>query len=588
MKQYIAIHDKNKGAVMPMDSLNKEYCEKINREGYGIFATVNEFEATPAQMKEAGVKTKRNNQFCSKINGVYADLDIAKSGDGSEEEDRERQKADLIKVLNDKCPPNKIIITKNGLQPIWYLTDTSPEHADRARNVINGIIDWSTLFGSAGDAVKDVARVLRCPGYYHMKSDPYMVTMTNQHEEKFSYKELEELFPYTAPEPYIQKDSSYEPSEIDTIDFATIIVRAFSSVGRRASFDKTKRLWLDGKVTGTHMGKTGDGNFLASNSHEPFVGNRITATAMILNTDNVGAAKWIISEFNLDREKIKPQKTVTPEEITEAVETSKKRDVLAQFRQKQEKNNLTWGVESVDRIFHKPEPSNYILFLGTPGVGKTSYCLFMALQNAKKGIKTLFISLEMAKEAIEERYIEIYAGITEKDRISATYNFHQETKMKECKRELEHENFAIIDSSDIGARLDIEILEQFTKDFDLIFVDNLSFMTERTESFFVAQAQVSNDVSLLVDKTRAAIVVLHHMKKDRESMAGSQKLEDDCNIRMDLYQEKDEDDPTRMLLTVRKNRRRNKGTASIFFRDAKYIGTDGETGAEDTFTTMFD
>jgi hypothetical protein len=39
---------------------------------------VNSFEATDEQMKQANVKTKRNIKFLSKINAVFADIDIGK------------------------------------------------------------------------------------------------------------------------------------------------------------------------------------------------------------------------------------------------------------------------------------------------------------------------------------------------------------------------------------------------------------------------------------------------------------------------------------------------------------------------------
>jgi len=211
----------------------------------------------------------------------------------------------------------------------------------------------------------------------------------------------------------------------------------------------------------------------------------------------------------------------------------------------------------------------------------------MALENAKAGIKTIFLSLEMAKEAVEERFIEIYANISEEDRVKAEYTYEQELKMKECKRELEHENFTIMDSDDIGQRLDMGVLETFATDYDLIFVDNLSFMTERTEKFHVAQAAVSGEVSLLVDRTKSTIVVLHHMKKDREGMAGSQKLEDDCNIRIDLYREKEETDLSCMTLNVRKNRRRNTGNVSIFFRAARYVGLTAPTTEAENWNFAF-
>ena len=112
---------------------------------------------------------------------------------------------------------------------------------------------------------------------------------------------MEEAFPYEekvtvqapAENNYKKNDVSLE---IDRLDFQELIIRAFASVGRTASFDAQKRLTLDGRLTGTHQGKTGDGDFLASSSHEPFTGNRITATSDILGITNKEARAWIVEE----------------------------------------------------------------------------------------------------------------------------------------------------------------------------------------------------------------------------------------------------------------------------------------------------
>ena len=188
----VAIHDQNKSGNTPpitMYELDVDRCEALQEKGYGIYKSVNEFFATQEQMEEAGVKTMRNNAFCTKINAVYGDLDIAKNGDGTTEEDLNQKKEMLIKAVREYLEPNVIIITKNGIQPIWKLEDTSPENKKRAVNVINGIIEWSKTVGSAGDKVKDIARVLRVPGFLHLKSEPFLVEALEIHKRRFSYEE---------------------------------------------------------------------------------------------------------------------------------------------------------------------------------------------------------------------------------------------------------------------------------------------------------------------------------------------------------------------------------------------------------------
>ena len=84
-----------------------------NEKGFGIFFAVNEFEISDEQLEEERKKitdpdkarslTKRNNRFCTKLRYTYGDLDIAKNGDGTSREERQKRKEVLHKALLEKC-----------------------------------------------------------------------------------------------------------------------------------------------------------------------------------------------------------------------------------------------------------------------------------------------------------------------------------------------------------------------------------------------------------------------------------------------------------------------------------------------------
>ena len=64
----------------------------MNDKFFGVYFAVNLFEATEEEMKKVGVKTKRNTPFLKKLRFVFADLDIAKSGDGQTREQKTERK----------------------------------------------------------------------------------------------------------------------------------------------------------------------------------------------------------------------------------------------------------------------------------------------------------------------------------------------------------------------------------------------------------------------------------------------------------------------------------------------------------------
>lgn len=144
-----ALHDyddklKAKGAIdltkFVLDaSRTRDDCTIGNRKGYGIFWVVNDFE---------GARKKEN---LKKINYWFCDIDS-----GSKEEQKKRIDDLLI-------PPSFVIETKNGYHCYWGVEgDASLENFEKIEEELIKLLD--------GDKhCKDPLRLLRCPGYYHMK-----------------------------------------------------------------------------------------------------------------------------------------------------------------------------------------------------------------------------------------------------------------------------------------------------------------------------------------------------------------------------------------------------------------------------------
>ncbi len=249
--------------------------------------------------------------------------------------------------------------------------------------------------------------------------------------------------------------------------------------------------------------------------------------------------------------------------------------ILERYEKKREPNKKTWGVDNLDLSFKKPRSAEYILFLGEPGQGKTTYCLQMAIENAKRGIKVLFFSLEMAREFLEERYLDTYAEISEEQKERAEYTSAQKKKMVESAKELEHENLTIVDSSNIKTKRDIGVIESMAEDYELIFIDNFSYIVPRENKEEVSsQSEASEKILNLVNRTKKTVVLIHHYAKKTGNTRGleargSQKLIDDCTIHASI--DSDEETPHIVNFRIKKGRYIKTGSQTIFFRKGKYF-----------------
>lgn len=147
--QLYRLHDsdetlKAKGAL-PVASLDE--ATEWNREGWGIFSTVNTFRGP------------RRIQNLEKINAWALDLD-----DGT--------KAEMLeKIRRGPLLPSRIVETKRGFQVYFRAKDARAEHW----NAI--VLDRMVPFYGADSNARDLARILRVPDFWHLKKpkEPFLV-----------------------------------------------------------------------------------------------------------------------------------------------------------------------------------------------------------------------------------------------------------------------------------------------------------------------------------------------------------------------------------------------------------------------------
>lgn len=281
--------------------------KKLNDEGFGIFETANSFDATKEQLIElAKIKgkvkvTKRNKEFLRHLHEVFADVDVCKKDGEISVEVREQRKKDLKKAIDDYCPASVYIITKNGLQPRWWIEESGIDELTQQKyvNIVNGIIDWSKKHGALGDPVKDVTRVLRKPGYYHHKSEPYLITEEKGNGKTYTLDELKNYFWLEPVKKSLElPQDRNENNNLDSLDIRTVVIDVWKEKGHVAEFDSDGHLIINGDMTATFKGRRDDGNYMATTSGDyPAKGNAVTYVAETLGISTKDAYQWLKKKY---------------------------------------------------------------------------------------------------------------------------------------------------------------------------------------------------------------------------------------------------------------------------------------------------
>lgn len=559
------------GFAKVFESYDEAEFKRLNRLGCGIYFTPN------------GFKGGRKIENLTSLNAVYADLDIAKEGD---EKDRVALKQKLREgLINDKFTPHYIIETKNGLQPLWLIEPS--DDIGLYQKVIKGIIEWSRGYGCAGDKVYDVTRVLRLPGYYHVKAEPFLCGVESFGGVRYPLWYMAEAYPYqeeepqSKPEPKLDFPRGEVIRAIDRLDFQELIIRAFAYVGRKAEFDNQKRLVLNGVLTGTHQGKIGDGRFLASNSHEPFVGNQITAPANIMGVTPKEAFAWIKEQYGLREDGLKgiKAKRVIKEKLEEIV--SKPVDVCELDKEVQV---FTWGTRTLDKKITPIQSHHFIILAGGTGAGKTAFSFDVAMKNAREGKKVLYLSLEMSEEQILVRVARAKAGITKAEwRNRLTIPSYKKEKYRESLEGIKQVRGIQLKGLPSGVEPSTENLIALIQELnpDLVVIDNFDLIKKDSNvSEYLEQNRIAETFMNFCHQEHKPVMVIHHLNPKSKavgvgSMRGSGKIADDCDVALFCFREWHEEalqkDNAKFTIKIEKDRDFGQlDFAEVYFVDGSF------------------
>ena len=133
----------------------------LNAQGFGIFWTVNDF------------KGRRTKDRLNRINAWAVDIDVG-------------TKAEMkAKIESAPLVPTLVVETRRGYHVYWAAKDARPEHWKA--------IVWDRLvpYFDADKNAKDICRMLRMPGFLHLKdpTNPFMIKTV--WEYRVAYTEIQ-------------------------------------------------------------------------------------------------------------------------------------------------------------------------------------------------------------------------------------------------------------------------------------------------------------------------------------------------------------------------------------------------------------
>jgi len=140
----------------------KTKLDKLNSEGWGVFFTVNVMKGNRRTVKET-----------ENARAIWIDDDHPCG----------KPRSDF------PLPPNIIVNSSPGKYHYYWLTDT-----DRF-DEWDGVMATMVQEHGADNAAKDLARVMRLPGFDHVKGEPHKVEYTVLSDKPYSWEEIKKHFP---------------------------------------------------------------------------------------------------------------------------------------------------------------------------------------------------------------------------------------------------------------------------------------------------------------------------------------------------------------------------------------------------------
>lgn len=202
MRPLFRIHDKGHEEGCHLVESEAE-ARSYNARGWGIFRTVQEF-MTPVRRKENLEKVRSW--------AVEIDLGVNNTFQSKEE---------ALEHVCDFLYPTLVIETRNGIHVYFDAKDADP-------NEYPGIVgDRLVPILGADPAAKDLSRILREPGFFHHKAEPFRVQKVMENPVSYSTAEMMMVFKLDEPaDEFVAKERHEMRSHFQSED---VLERMFES-----------------------------------------------------------------------------------------------------------------------------------------------------------------------------------------------------------------------------------------------------------------------------------------------------------------------------------------------------------------------
>lgn len=261
-----------KGGQPPIETTKPDL---LNKAGYDIFWVVNEFEGP-----------RRLAKNLTKINYWFIEVDDV---------DKETQ---LRTLKNSPLRPSLIVESKRGFHAYWRAKEATLENW---RPVMSRLVN----FFSSDPKATDPLRLLRAPGFYHLKDpeDPFFVGVVWESEVEYAESRLLLVF---------QPSSKHEPAVSPTFPVGTVGSGGFwHTVGQLRADEALLRLsghWLcNGEmITLASLRSNGTRNVIVNGKETGlFIGQHGRLHGMKLGTSIATWVKWYGWEWRTIAEEFK-------------------------------------------------------------------------------------------------------------------------------------------------------------------------------------------------------------------------------------------------------------------------------------------
>lgn len=168
--------------------------EEMQALGCGAFFTVNRTNGVGATLSDI-----------MQVRTYYIDLDGVLDKDDA-----------LLALLSAKLQPSAIVETKRGFHAYWYASEPLPVDKERYNVIQRGLLNAFKDYGADGSA-KDLARVLRLPGTWHLKDkdNPFLIQIVHQKPARqvpyYSRADMMKAFPAMQLQPLTETPVTPDP-----------------------------------------------------------------------------------------------------------------------------------------------------------------------------------------------------------------------------------------------------------------------------------------------------------------------------------------------------------------------------------------